>query len=341
MLMLACLAVAEPQSGDSQQEKSNDPATARLEAALQTAELSLARLEVLPTEAAGPVFVSQFCDEEGNIYFRRYSAQNPVQGAIQKVNKHRESVAMFRPTSGGDSELAGGRYVLAADGEILQLGWYPGKNGTFLLRYGKDGALKSKAKLSIAILPDAVIGVFGSGEVLLSGFERAKDESLHPWTGIFKSDGSFVTRLHPPKDQAIWRPDGESADRPPQTEAFHQSRLVRGADGNLYLLRRTHPATVYVINPKGETLRTLRIASDTHYPPSMILEHEGKLLILFKDYGPGDGELVFADAHSGEVERSYKVPNEFGSSLTCYSPPQIVFMTTQRGRLALAYLEPR
>jgi hypothetical protein len=59
--------------------------------------------------------------------------------------------------------------------------------------------------------------------------------------------------------------------------------VAAGSDGNVYLLRGTSPALVYVVSPAGQVLRKLHIDPGTpDFVAGEIKLHAGRLAIGFK-----------------------------------------------------------
>src|SRR5262249_3461590 len=98
-----------------------------------------------------------------------------------------------------------------------------------------------------------------------------------------------------------------------------------GLDGNAYLLRATSPALIYVISPRGEVLRKLRVAS-----PGPGLTAQGlkaaseKLAISFLEADSFSGSITVVD-YQGNLLGEYTSPDKNTSPALpgCYDDSQM------------------
>src|ERR1700736_1742383 len=97
-----------------------------------------------------------------------------------------------------------------------------------------------------------------------------------------------------------------------------------GEDGNVYLMRRTSPATVYVISSSGDLLRTLSIEpADNGQMPYDMRVAEGRIAVEFSlscsaDHCEG-ANFTVADATTGQKLFDYTDDKSLAGGFACYS----------------------
>ena len=113
--------------------------------------------------------------------------------------------------------------------------------------------------------------------------------------------------------------------------AVSGGKMRLGDDGNVYLMRHTSPATVYVISSSGDLVRTLQIQSpkDGWASIDMQVSHE-RIAIEFSDCTSSQCEgltLSVVDAKSGKRLTDY-TDNNLGT-LACFAAAseRLTFLT--------------
>ncbi len=110
--------------------------------------------------------------------------------------------------------------------------------------------------------------------------------------------------------------------------AISSGKAQVGDDGNVYLMRSTSPATIYVISSSGDVLRTLSIepADNGQLPFDMRLAG-GRIAVEFGRFGGGSWNLTVADAATGQKVSDYGDESAYGI-LACYSakPERFTFL---------------
>lgn len=320
-------------------------------------EIRLTKSIVVPTQVSGMLLTPHRCDSEGSIYFRAIESEEAWENPVKKVDPQGEVKVTFAPAQ-ASSDFLGADYFVAQDGSVTIAGLRKGQSevlGTYVATYSKDGTFKSITKLdSPKILPYS-IGVFSDGNVLVSGLTLPGKKDVdaegvahkHPFTAIFKSDGSLIKELHPDDDarieDAIDRRDFATVPDATRDAAFVSSRILDGPDGNLYLWRKTSPLTMYVVSPSGEMVRTFQVSpSVPGRMPDAVVAHKGTLGVLF---GPGlskgPSEIVLADQVTGEIRNTFEVEERLGVALACYAPPDFEFLGSEHGKLAIKTASPQ
>jgi hypothetical protein len=257
--------------------------------------------------------------------------------------------------------------------------------GTLIVRYGDDGTMDSYVKLGrfaeghvsplrFAPLPDGTFFVIGT----IWGPEGA-----HPFATMFDRAGTFVKnvvipgdvsikeatapRTPPPKEVSDLGPggtgstvqsEGSKRSGPPQKRAnkdlaslfaVNDSMLLSAPDGNVYLLRATHPLRIYGISAGGEVVKQFEVqrpAPDLS-PVQMDRAGIGSIFIRF-DYvatgAPGGTEhsaplISVIDLSTGHVSAIYRIDpaeSDFSAGACASSPYDFLFVGAGKdGKLEL------
>ena len=217
------------------------------------------------------------------------------------------------------------------DGGVARLVW--ANKAMYLALFNATGELRSRTKLDPpAFFPSGIV-MFPSGELLVSGLEHVHSvRALSPYkifTALYDTDGHLQKRLTLPEDAQI-EAAAEIGDaryaRGPMfgNSAVSYGQIRLGEDGNAYLMRRTSPATVYVISFSGELLRTLMIEpAEAGQMPFDMQVAGGRVAVQFSDYC-SDGDPCYgnyftvADAVTGEKLADYTGGDASGV-FVCYS----------------------
>ncbi len=277
------------------------------------------------------------CDEDNNIYVRFMDAETSQKHhgistiPIKKIRPDGTVAATFRVTDAAP-EIVGKGFSVTSGGRVYQAAWGP--DGTvYVVGYSNDGSFKSKVRLEADFFTPYQIAVFDSGEFLLSGTQGKFDRV--PFTGVFGPDGHLIKKIYEPEDEES-RQKAESGDpnfRSDYTNAGNTfvwyGDAVAGSDGNVYLLRSTSPALLYVISSKGEVVRKLRIESGSSGLVARTLRAgRGKLAISFLERYSTKGMIEVVDLQ-GNLLASVFSDNEtiYPGHPGCYSSGAFVFIS--------------
>ena len=105
-----------------------------------------------------------------------------------------------------------------------------------------------------------------------------------------------------------------------------------GGDGNLYVMRGSSPALVYVIAPSGKIMQTIKVAAPlAGSVPNGFHVSGNQLAILFSNEDNQSKTIVVADAQTGRKIASYADTTGMGSSFACYSANEGVFTFLRLG----------
>jgi hypothetical protein len=203
---------------------------------------------------------------------------------------------------------------------------------------------------------------FASGDFLLSGVERDlqnKNDRGRNFTAVFSADGRELAQLSfeeslqdsqgPRKagaksgaDESQQAAAQSNAQKEVQSEAQNNAEKAApgldladaevGSDGNLYVMRRSSPALVYVIAPSGKIMRTLKIAAPVRgAAPSAFHVSGNRLAISFWNEESQSQTIMVADAQTGRMIASYSDPTGLETSFACYSANEGVFTFLKLG----------
>jgi hypothetical protein len=330
----------------------------------RTPQIQSEKMVLIPLELSGLLLNPYRCDGDENIYYRRVGLDDGLRDPIKRVDIRGELKATYDIQQAG-SDFYAVDYFVSAEGEVSALGWNQGGRwvtGIAVATFGKDGNFKSATKLQTPMVEghaggDRVvypgiaphtIGVFQDGSFLVTGLSTptAKDKLpdgtpiRHPFTAVFKSDGSLAgeVRIRDDKqiEEAIKKGDHSLIPDGSREEAFTSGSILAGIDGNLYLWRKTSPLILYAVSPSGEIVRTVKVnAPQAGMMPDAVASHGGNLAVLFVSGLNGPKQIVVADQQTGETRHTYDVENSLGVALTCYSPPDFIFLGSDRGRMSL------
>lgn len=230
--------------------------------------------------------------------------------------------------------------TLLPNGGIARIAW--GQYGMHLVRFAPDGGLESRVKLEGSTAPTLLpyqAAAFPSGEILVSGLEKCRSRrcisAFKSFTAIYDQSGHLLKRLSIPQDDEIDAAaeigDSRYASGPMfGNRAVAGGKMRLGDDGNVYLMRRTSPATVYVISSSGDLVRTLQVQPPRVGWASVDMQvSNGKIAIEFSDCSPSRCEgstLSIADAKSGK--RLTDTDDSLGT-LACFAatPERFTFLT--------------
>ena len=230
--------------------------------------------------------------------------------------------------------------TLLPNGGIARIAW--GQSGMRLVRFAADGGLESRVKLEGPTVPTILpyqMAAFLSGEILVSGLENCRSRrclgAFKSFTAIYGASGNLIKRLSIPQDDEI-DAAAEIGDSRYASGPMFGNRAVAGGkarlgdDGNVYLMRSTSPAIVYVISSSGDLVRILQIqpAREGWASVDMQVSHE-RIAIEFSDCSSSRCEgstLSVADAKSSK--RLTDTDDTLGT-LACFAatPERFTFLT--------------
>jgi hypothetical protein len=296
------------------------------------------------------------CDSKGNTFATLWKSEvddGPADRPLLMFDHAGVLKARFSSSSKDDPRLfIHESTALMSDGGVARLTWSRwSREPPWLTVFSSDGKLKSRVQLDPPGFFPSQLAVFPSGESLVSGLEHVhSSRAVGPYksfTAIYDKNGHLQKRLSLPEDAEIdadaERGDSRYAHGPMfgnLAVAFGRARL--GDDENVYLMRRTSPATVYVISSSGELLRTLSIEPAGHgQMPYEMRVAEGHIAVEFNlscssDHFEGSNFTV-ADAMTGQKLADYADDKSLGGIFAYYSakPERFTFLLVRDNKLQM------
>jgi hypothetical protein len=297
------------------------------------------------------------CDRDGNLYL--HAEVFGVSG-FRKINPKGERLATFDPKV--DSHLKQLDLVptfAIGRGKLYAL-VYPHERTKYLIEYDLDGKYRSTITLDSGYFwfPSA-FAVFQSGEMLIAGrrYARGQDNQLTkvPFTGIFKPDGTLLKELQLPDDDELQK-RAESGERrttvpndPGSNLAIDFTQMDSGDDGNIYMMRWTNPAIIYVMAPTGEIIRRFNVdPGDADLDPISMQVSENRLAVFFLQPQTGFRVLKIVNLEGEDVVKYSQSAKDavgpVGAAFACYSanPERFTFLgVTKDRKLRLIFADGR
>jgi hypothetical protein len=297
------------------------------------------------SEMGGAFMSPSKCDADGNLYIRKFAMDRPLLGPVVKIDTDGKRTALFDPAAFFQLALDradafspapdGGMYQIAQSGVL--------KPRIYVLHFSSDGSPSSPTRLD-ADFEVYTFAAFASGNFLLSGVRRDvqnKNDRGRKFTAVFSADGRELAQLSfqaPQRPAKAGAKAGAGGHQPgAQKEAEKSAPPLDladaevGNDGNLYVMRASAPALVYVIAPSGKILQTLKIAAPPGTVPSAFHVSANRLAISFWNEGSQSQTVVVADAQTGRKIASYADPTGLGTSFACYEANEGVFTFLKLG----------
>ena len=285
------------------------------------------------SEMGGAFMGSSKCDADGNLYIRKYAADRPLLGPVVKIDADGKRAALFDPVTFSQLELdRADAFSPASDGGLYQIAQHGVvKPHIYVLHFSSDGSPSSPIRLD-ADFEVYSFAAFLNGNLLVSGFERdvqnPKDAG-RAVTEVFSADGRVLAQLSldPPTESAktAGKPGAKAVDGAGKSApTLDLADAEVGVDGNLYAMRNSSPALIYVISPAGKVVRTLKVnAPVAGALPGTFHVSKNQLAVSFRN--DRNQLLVVADAQTGRRIATYVDPGTLGTSFACYSADDGVF----------------
>jgi hypothetical protein len=288
------------------------------------------------SEAGGAFMSDSKCDSEGNLYIRKFAVDRPMLGPVVKIDPDGKRAAVFDPAvfsqlaldrvDAFSPALDGGMYQIAQSGVV--------KPRIYVLHYSSDGSAASPVRLD-ADLEVYTFAAFADGNFLVSGVRRDvqnKDDQGRNFTAVFSADGRELAELAfqaSMKDTA----GGAKSVGKEAPATLDLSDAEAGSDGNLYVMRNSSPAVVYVIAPSGKIMKTFKVGtpSSENQRASGFHLSGNQLAISFWNEAGESQAMVVVDAQTGRKVSSYAVSAGLGPSFVCFSANEGVFTFLKLG----------
>jgi hypothetical protein len=313
--------------------QSNSAPSASPPALLPAIPLHESSRKNIVSEMGGAFMGSPKCDSDGNLYIRKYASDRPLLNPVVKIDSEGKRNALFDPLAFSQLDLIrADAFSPAADGGLYQIAQSGVvKPRIYALHFSSDGSPSSPIRLE-ADFEVYSFAAFLNGNLLVSGLERdvrnPKDQG-HKLTEVFSADGRLLAQLSfgqsPERTKGAGKPDAKPASEARKSvTVLDLSDAESGVDGNLYAMRNSSPALIYVISPAGQIVRTLKVNAPVKGSlPGMLHVSSNRLAVSFGQ--DSNWMAVVIDAQTGQKIATYSDPGASGTSFACYSADGGVF----------------
>src|SRR5579871_439803 len=302
------------------------------------------------TQFAATVVLAIGCDQEGNFYARLLRdgrGAATFNAPLYKISPDGKIDATF---DGGNNFEEGNRtYGLGAsitdDGDIYQIRWSEKRLPEapvqqFIVRYSKDGSIKSKVKLESQGHTFRQVVAFKSGDLLVSG----SADKGGAFTAVLDPGGKMLSNISDPDDEQPIDPvtpiDGSESKRGPARQSFDQGHAIAASDGNIYLMSSVSQPLIYAVSPSGQIVHKFRVdPGRSGLVPLSIFSSPGQLAIFFAfEKSQSSGGLLKVISFEGRPIATYDVDAGY---LSCHAPTYMTVADIDAGMLVLNRVEPK
>ena len=323
----------------AQGNSSTPSAVANIPLSGSTIALHVSSTMNVASEMGGAFMSPSKCDADGSLYVRKLAVDRPLLGPVVKIDSEGKRTALFDPAA--FSQLALDRadaFSPASDGGIYQIAQSGVlKPRIYVLHFSSDGAPASPTRLD-ADFEVYTFAAFANGNFLVSGVKRDvqnKNDRGRNFTAVFSADGRELAQLsfQVPQESAKASARKESAnDAEKAPPGLDLAEAEVGSDGNLYVMRFSSPALVYVIAPSGKIMKTIKVSSPlAGAVPSAFHLSGNRLALSFWNDENQSQTVVVADAQTARKIATYADPTGLGPSFACYSANDGVFTFLRLG----------
>jgi len=286
------------------------------------------------------------CDPDGNLYLHERQARGG--SLLVRVSADGTQITKFDFDSIENLKNAWlSDFSVVEDGEIF--GLLKSGGAYTIAQFSKDGTFSGKENLS----PDLPANItqlvaLHGGTFFVSGTDTGKEDpklSGAPFNALYDQRGGLLKQVRFRSDSAK---QGKKATADPAGNsnlAITLGNAVAGDDGNIYVLRLSSPALVYVVSPSGQPQRRLRVASPTSSAePISLAVSRGRVAIVFDDPNAKDasnGRVRVVDSQNGKLVSDYRLSKELGEVLGCFVENTFTFWRADSGLLRIVQASPQ
>lgn len=304
--------------------------------------IELNKAIVIDSEWNQPLMGQVRCDDRGRTYFREYDRGNIVAPPVVRVDASGDRITRFSLRDGESMQKASSSdFVLSNEGRLYQFAQVG--RFAYIVSFSDEGKQLSRVKLERPVYVSHAVA-FSDGTFLVTGSKPdVENPTKHkPFTGIVATDGKFIAGV---PDAQLDSSEHEAASQDDALNSIYLGSVEAGSDGFAYLVRRTLPVRVFVLNSRGEVIRTLKIEQpgDEHLKPIAIHEAHGQVAVLFvedSEQPDPDAVLLIADAMTGETLRKYDAAPA-GLAFACFTGDAAAFLGARDNKLAIKWFDLR
>ncbi|HEV3039262.1 MAG TPA: hypothetical protein VHA33_15915 [Candidatus Angelobacter sp.] len=294
----------------------------------------------IPAESNRPVYKPARCDARGEIYFRGYQVDDRRVPVVRTDTKGQT----VKYSLDSDASLANGTaydFSVLPNGNLyqaVQVG-----EEVYVVAFDQDGRIKQRVRLEkrfwvarAAALSDTAFLAIGTE--IQPPAEASSKQPPKLFMAIFDEHGQLVRPVVLDPSAPSDGPD----EKLPILAAL-SSDAQAGMDGNLYLLLRTSPPTVYALDSAGRIMRSFKVLLPAPKMNAISFSlDKDRMAILFREQFRGmqhndAGIITVVDASMGVEVARYSAGPDLGATLACYHDNDFVFLGRDKENLALQH----
>ncbi len=306
---------------------------------------------VLQTEWNQPLHLPVRCDEDGNIYFRKFGSGITSSPVVRVSQKHDDVTSFSIANEPGLKGASVHDFAVTTDGTVFEL--VHAGNDVYVVDFSDDGSVRSKSKLEKQFWPEHLAVTPDGDRFLIAGTELLEKDGKPPRlvTAIFDNSGRLVKDLTLQHDPAILK---EPRAGEPRIENYFTSQeilpLVQGEtqvgrNGDLYVVRASRPPEVFVLNSSGELVRkiTIDVPENGMRLGGIQFSDSRFAAQLYQADASGQVQkqvMAIVDISRGTTERAYQFADGLGGVFACYDGSSFTFLSTEHGKFAITTAKP-
>jgi hypothetical protein len=286
------------------------------------------------------------CDSEQNVYVRGYLKGDTFGAPLTRISADGTKTTDFnlRKVQGFEKAQIDD-FTLGLRQEVYLLG-STAANGARIAKFTDAGEFESSVTVDAPFSPQR-IAVFPSGQFLIRGAELNEKTEVptgRPFTALVDNSGKILSRLELSQDVGSSPSPGED-QKQKNAAAMEMGAVYVAEDGNIYIMRVTNPAVIYVLDSSGNQQRRLEIAPpEKGFNPVTFKVAYGKIVVEFDRSleSSAGSEQIYSLIETGTGERliDYVSPPQVGGTLACYTPNYFLFLGQGRSGLVIQKVQP-
>lgn len=277
------------------------------------------------------------CDSGGNLYLRSRSTGPATFDLVQLSPNGARKATYKSADSPGLADAFIHDFSIGDDGKVYEIVQALGER-IFVLKFSANGQFDSKVEIAAEkpFMPAQLV-ILRDGTFFISGTQTAEAQGGvgSPVNSIYDSNGKLLRQISLKENSKPKKPTKLTDRATDLNSAIRFGRALLGQDGNIYVMRASSPATVYVISPAGKIVRVIKLeAPFEKASPVMLMLDAGRLAIEFSDPAADDTSdttIRVADGLTGEKIADYRIAPELTEAVACYSDNRFTFVGDSNG----------
>lgn len=310
----------------------------------------LKAVKTYTTNETAPIITGFFrCDSSSNIYVQPYSKDRSA--GILKVSSNGSRTQRIQLSS--VAELAQAQFIdfaVTPRSQVFILAREPKTDVAYVARFDGDGKHTGTIRINYRFLQPSSLAAFDSGELLISGSEFVlasgnpstpnKGYSV-PFLGIFNQNGDLIRRLNTLRGDLPASKEGpRSKAKLAYDDAIMGSMMEMGADGRVYLMRKTRSGPVLALDAAGSVVQVVKLVPPPKGELSEVKVDNGQLLAVYirepedqKKASSFELILRLVDLSTGQTVATYSTDDpRLGMGVACFHQgPSFTFVGADGG----------